>query len=84
MNELLIACLLYSIIVTMFFLGGKWSPLWASKWYRKFYKSIGLQINQAHRNGELGLIYKGKRKETVCLIVNGDWNIQKSGLGEDY
>ena len=63
MNELLIACLLYSIIVTMFFLGGKWSPLWASKWYRKFYKSIGLQINQAHRNGELGLIYVDKRKE---------------------
>ena len=42
------------------------------------------QINQAHRNGELGLIYVDKRKETVCLIVNGDWNIQKSGLGEDY
>ncbi len=26
----------------MFVIGGKLSPLWQFKWYRKFYKSIGL------------------------------------------
>ena len=30
------------LVPAIFFLGGKWSPMWASKWYRKFYKSIGL------------------------------------------
>ena len=28
--------------VVVFFLGGKLSPLSQTKWYRKFYKSIGL------------------------------------------
>jgi len=28
--------------VFVFFLGGKLSPLSQTKWYRKFYKSIGL------------------------------------------
>ena len=49
--------------VFVFFLGGKLSPLSQTKWYRKFYKSIGLQINQAHLKGGLGLIYIVKRKE---------------------
>ena len=31
------------LIPVVFFLGGKVSPLWSSKWYRKFYKAIGLQ-----------------------------------------
>ncbi len=26
----------------VFVIGGKISPLWQFKWYRKFYKSIGL------------------------------------------
>lgn len=66
------------LIVWMFFLGGKYSPLSTFKWYRKFYKSIGLQINQAHRNGGLGLIYQDKREELVMvkklarLLLNKD------------
>lgn len=30
------------LIVWIFFLGGKYTPMSIFKWYRKFYKSIGL------------------------------------------
>lgn len=33
------------MVYVMFLLGGKASPLWTSKWYRKFCKSIGLVDN---------------------------------------
>ena len=37
---------LVSIIITMFFLGGKWSPLWSIKLYRKFMVSIGMSESE--------------------------------------
>ena len=34
----------------------------------KYYKNLFQQINQAHRNGGLGLIYVDKRKEYYVLF----------------